>query len=103
MSETSESVFGLPEQPPNTCPMIDKAKKIIAKLSTRIKGYKKVDDVEELLDMLSDVEWDIDISSDLEDIRTNAENIRAWGQAWKDYAKSLQQEIAERNTRREEE
>ena len=100
MSETSESVLGLPEQPPNTCPMIDKAQKIIAKLSTRIKGYKKVDDVEELL---SDVEWDIDISSDLEDIRTNAENIRAWGQAWKDYAKSLQQEIAERNTRREEE
>lgn len=52
---------------------------------------------------ISDVDWDIDISSDLEDIRTNAENIRAWGQAWKDYAKSLQQEIAERNTRREEE
>jgi hypothetical protein len=92
-SKTSEELRGLPEQPQDTCPMIDKAQKIIAKLSSRVKGYKKVDDAEELREMLSDVDWDIDISGDLEDIRQNTSNIRAWGQAWKDLAKELESQL----------
>lgn len=64
--ETSERRFGIMQQPPPTCPMIDE-------LILIIKQQKLAHEV----DMIHKLEY----------IRTNTKNIRAWGQEWKTAAK----------------
>ena len=91
MNKTSEELYGIVEQPRNTCPMIDEALRELAQIARRIRGYERAGE-DELRDMLSDVELCIGCLDGwnrtglLEDIRKNVTAIRSWGQEWKAYA-----------------
>ncbi len=92
---SSERAFGVSEQPEETCPMIDAVLKGIADAISSAKASDG-DDVNELKDALSDVDWAISgIPSDLENIRRHITDIRSWGQEWKDQAKELKDRISE--------
>lgn len=90
--QPSEVRYGISKQPPPTCPIINDALESVNKLQKRIRNYERADE-DELRDMLSDVETHLGYLSGygnsglLEDIRGRTEEIRAWGQEWKDYAK----------------
>lgn len=98
---SSEQTYGLPEQPKETCPLINESLRELGEIARRIRGYKKADE-SELRDMLSDVDNRIGYldgwnrSGLLEDIRKNTIAIREWGQAWKDFAKGLIDEADKR-------
>jgi hypothetical protein len=72
--------------------MINDAIESVTKLQRRIRGYERADE-DELRDMLSDVEYLLSELSGyggsgvLEDLRERIEEVRAWGQEWKDLAK----------------
>lgn len=91
---TSESTYGIVEQPAETCPVIDKAVRSVDVIRKIIKGYEKADEAE-LRDMISSIEGKLDDLNGryswagglLEDIRKANIAIRAWGQEWKDLAK----------------
>lgn len=60
--------------------------------------YERSEDVTELRDIISDIQYELyDIGggrkNDMETIRENVENIRAWGQEWKNYAKRIDPKI----------
>ncbi len=90
---TSEAVFGICEQPPPTCPLINDALDRVNKLQKTIRGYERADEGE-LRNMVDEVETHLGYLSGygrsglLEEIRERAEQIRAWGQEWKDAAKA---------------
>lgn len=92
--KTSEYRFGISKQPPNTCPLIDKAHVYVEKIYQAMRGYEKADE-DELRDILSTVEHNLAYligygnQGLLEDIRQNAAAIRQWGQEWKDLAKQF--------------
>ena len=88
----SELRYGIVKQPEPCCPLINSALEEVNGLQKRIRNYERADE-DELRDMLSDVETHLGYLSGygnsglLEDIRGRTEEIRAWGQEWKDYAK----------------
>ena len=92
----SEAKFGISPQPPATCPLIDDAIKVIEKCldlsrrperSTYEELVSEVEDIHnELVDLVSGRYWSC---CTMEKIRENVENVRKWGQEWKDLAKSL--------------
>lgn len=93
MSETtSESDYGISAQPPETCPIIDKAIKAVERAIDLTQRLDREDE-EGLRDRLSEIEqWLSELVGfrglgHLEDIRINATEIRYWGQQWKDLAK----------------
>ena len=89
---TSEALYGVSKQPPDTCPLINEAIKDVDRVFKIIRGYERADE-SELRDMLSSVETHLSSlcgygnSGLLEDIRKRTIEIRAWGQEWKDLAK----------------
>mgnify|MGYP001767605956 CR=1 FL=1 len=88
--ETNEERFGIIKQPKDTCPMIDELIKKIRQIQSDIKGYSKAEP-EELLDMVDSVDTEISyFESNLEEIRTNTQAIRSWGNEWKQKAIELQ-------------
>ena len=90
---TSESERGLPAQPVDTCPMIDNVIKVLNGIIKSTRNHDRIDSVEDLHSVISDIRWDIDLDDDMEKIRTNVCLIRDWGQSWKDYAKELEDEL----------
>ena len=90
LKSTSEQLFGIDEPPPYQCSNIDKVIKVIRsieKLSSQKFDYMDEDD---LKSVLGDIEHDLwNLESEVESIRTECENIREWGQAWKDQCKTL--------------
>ena len=88
---TSEQIHGVPDQPPPTCPLVDKAIQVVEQIQRDIKGFDRADE-SELRDMLSWVDrWLADLvgyrgNGMLEDIRTANSKVREWGQGWKDLA-----------------
>lgn len=89
---TSEDEYGIPKQPPDTCPMIDEIYHEIKYVCAHSADYRKIEDIEEVRNIAAEFEDTLD-SIDLEKIRTNAEKLREWGQAWKDFAKERVREI----------
>lgn len=88
--ETNEDRFGIIKQPKDTCPMIDELIKKIRRIQSDIKGYSKAEP-EELMEMVDNVDTETSyFESDLEEIRTNAQAIRSWGNEWKQKAIELQ-------------
>lgn len=100
MSDTSEERYDLPEQPPDTCPIVDDGLRALKKLgydgpdrSTR----RRIDQIEDddaraiFYDVLDDIESDSsgkdDVEEALEGCRKQAAALREWGQSWKDLAK----------------
>jgi len=85
---TSEHIFGVSIQPPDTCPMINSIQSDIKKALYALKGYERWEDIDELKSALEDIEYRLgSLDSELEDVRKNVEAIRAWGQEWKDICK----------------
>lgn len=84
---TSEEAADVRPQPPNTCPMIDEVLSDLKRVEREMKGYDRIEDPTDLIDMLNSVEWLLrDIPDLMEDIRANAEKIRQWGEDWKTFA-----------------
>lgn len=90
---SSETEHDIVKQPAPTCPMIDAVIKSLRDAERSMKGFERCDSPEQLRDMLDSVYRDLfhwDSAEDaLEAIRKNAENIRAWGEEWKQYALKL--------------
>jgi len=98
---TSEDILGLSAQPANTCPLIDDAKQGVDAVDTALltiddllRRYADIDNLPEALDLLEAI---ADVLSGMQDntaacleqfeqIRTRAEEIRQWGNDWKDEA-----------------
>lgn len=95
---SSEVEYGLPEQPGDTCPMIDDVISILRNAESHLKGYERLEDPDELKEVISNIEtelfwgWKSNTEGKLEEIRAHVTTIREWGQAWKDLAKDLMAE-----------
>ena len=64
----------------HTCPDIDKLIKGISEIQKITKNFQKIDEVEYLKDILSDVEnilWDFE--DKLEELRKSNDTLRDWG------------------------
>ena len=87
---TSEERLCIKKPPEFQCLNIDKYIKsanIIEKLSY---SAGKTDDIDELHEYCSDINWEaVDIESQYEDLRGVIENLREWGNGWKELAKEL--------------
>lgn len=98
-ASTSESLFGINEQPEQNCPKIDKGLNQWHYMRRDIESYckdlKHCDTVEEAEKIGGDIDYSIgslDITEEYEELRRQCENIRSWGQGWKDIAKKLIEE-----------
>ena len=93
---TSEETHGITAQPPPGCPLIDAAIEAMDKVLLKTHNYEKCKgeaDIEELQSMLWEVEYivsDYSARGDkLNEIRHRLEEVRAWGEEWKQYALEL--------------
>jgi len=90
---TSEQAHGIVAQPPPGRPLIDAAIAGAERVLSKIKRYEKTDEVKELHDMLWEVEYTVNDfcgrNNKLDEIRHRLEEVRAWGEEWKQYALSL--------------
>lgn len=81
---TSEEIHGIPKQPGDTCPMIDKVIKAIQNIDDLARKPRYGWDDVNVEDLMSDVDRELwSLVSEMEDIRDNAEKIRTWGEGWK--------------------
>lgn len=90
---TSENALGISIPPEFQCSNIDQVIKNIGSIE------KEVDNARDYLrnEEYDDVQWHLDsanhdlygLASEVEEIRTAIEEVRAWGQEWKDLAKRL--------------
>lgn len=94
-NSTSEELLGITKQPEYQCPNIDKTLRVLYDIKKEILGYTKglkYSDNEEVIKIANDIEWSInmlDIDYDLEKLRKSCEEIRTWGQEWKNLSKKL--------------
>ena len=93
---TSEEIHEITAQPPPGCPLIDAVIAAAEKSAKKIRGWEKLkdeSDIGELHDMLWDVEQTLDFfqgrHNDMDKIRERLEEVRAWGEEWKQYALKL--------------
>jgi len=93
--DTSEKMFDIDKQPEQQCPTINKMQANIKDCCNEIESYcKDLRNIEGAESLSSDIESSVsyymwDKISELEDLRKEIENIRQWGQSWKDLAKSI--------------
>lgn len=92
-TETSEERHGITPQPPPGCPLIDDAISAMDKVLRKTHNYEKCKhecDIEELHAMLWEVEYTVSDycgrGNKLDAIRQRLEEVRAWGEEWKQYA-----------------
>ncbi len=93
--DTSEMLFDIDKQPEQQCPTINKMQANVKDGCNEIESYcKDLRSIEGAETLASDIESSVsyymwDKISELEDLRKEIENIRQWGQGWKDLAKSI--------------
>ena len=64
----------------HTCPDIDKLIKGQAEIMKLIRNYKKIDDIDEFKDIISDIENILcDFDNELEKLRSSNDTLRDWG------------------------
>ncbi len=64
----------------HTCPDIDKLIKGQSEIMKRIRNYQKIDEIDDLKDIISDIEnilWDFE--DKLEELRRSNDTLRDWG------------------------
>lgn len=82
-----------PSEPGYTCPLIDSALEMLEQANATLSSISSEDpDVTSLVSQLEDILSDI--PSKLEDIRTNAEKLRAWGSHYVDRADKLEGDMS---------
>lgn len=93
---TSEESRDICRQPEPTCPLIDEAIKSLKAAARHTKGYARCDDIDQLREMISGVETELfswgSGEEQLEKIRKHVESIRQWGEEWKRYALSIEEQ-----------
>lgn len=90
---TSEEILGFPEPPGHQCSNIDSFIKVADGIAKDIAMACKSDSLEDMYDHCRDADWNAgDIEGYFEELRTALEDLRNWGQDWKDLAKSLADE-----------
>lgn len=89
-ANTSEELFGIDQQPEENCPYINKCISDISISYKDVKSELKQAEDEALASLL---EWGIDGMHEsveyLEELRSRINNLRQWGQQWKDLAKEM--------------
>lgn len=111
VSQTSEQRYGLPKQPPDTCPMIDEVLKRVDDLRPDFEGVDRylkrcidrdrpedndtandlIDDLVYRLEQADEARDNLDtrpVHRKMEEVRANVIDIREWGQSWKELAKA---------------
>ena len=95
--ETTEKLLGLENYIPDTCPFIDKAKKIVKNIEREVSTNSKWSE-EDYKNAVEYTESYIsDIDTELEDLRSLNENLRKWGQSWKIFAKEMMQRMMKKD------
>ena len=97
--DTSEAVFGISKQPEQQCPRVDEHLRLnersIKDVEYNLKEIQRTTDSAIVESNASDAEWELtnlDATLALEELRTKCDDIRSWGQEWKDLAKQLLEE-----------
>ena len=95
-TETSEERHGITAQPPPGCPLIEDAISAMDKVLRKTHNYEKCKDeadIGELHAILWEVEYTVSDycgrGNKLDAIRQRLEEVRAWGEEWKQYALEL--------------
>jgi len=95
-ASTSESLFGLEPQPPISCTIVDSARNefedMVRRIESSCREIKWADNIEEAQRSSEDIDWaasSSDIIKQLEDLRKQCSDIRAWGESWKRLAIEL--------------
>lgn len=92
MGATSEDILGLTSPVEYQC---DNITNLIKKFNSiqflsNLTRRDDSDDNEFLRDRLSDIAWEsVDLEDEIEEIRSEIEKLREWGQEWKELAKKL--------------
>lgn len=87
--KTSEELFGIASPPEHQCKNIDKIIKIVKGIQKSTDNPRKLDE-DELVDLVNDINYDLyRIDDDIEDIRKALEEVREWGQQWKNKCKEI--------------
>ena len=90
VKKTSEEILGFPKPPPHQCPKIDKFVAKAKSISRAIRKAEKCDEISEMKSFVSDAAWDTgDIEDNFEELRSALDELRCWGDEWKDLAKRL--------------
>lgn len=91
--KTSEEVFGISEQPKMCCPIIDSVIEEVATAASNISHhnaqYDSLDECQTALEGTHDIAIWLDVKDEMEKLRKQVEDIRSWGQEWKDLSKEL--------------
>lgn len=86
---TSEQLFGIPTPPEHQCKNIDKVIKTIKAIHKSTDNPRKMDE-DELIELVNDIHYDLHgIDDDIEAIRSALEDVREWGQQWKNKCKEI--------------
>lgn len=93
-SKTSEEILDIQKPPENTCPDIDKIIKAINKAydiaNQAERECHRVGDECGPADIFDDIQYELSgLEDELEKLRKANENLRTWGQHWKNLAKEL--------------
>lgn len=89
--KNTEELFCIDPVPVHQCPSIDTICQAISNIesSANVSRYDKRDEEERL----SDISWEIrGLERSIEEIRDAVEDVRRWGQEWKDLAKRIIEE-----------
>jgi len=93
----SERLHRVVPQPESKCPLIDKMLGKVEKGMRCLKNALEADTLDSAIDDITNGTWYFeDLSGacgDLEDARKACEELRAWGQEWKDKAKEYYDEV----------
>lgn len=87
--KTSEDLFGIIHPPEHQCKNIDKIIKTINGIYKSTDNPRKLEE-DDIVDLLNDINYDLyHMDDDIEDIRKALEEVREWGQQWKDKCKEI--------------
>jgi predicted nucleic acid-binding Zn-ribbon protein len=94
---SSERRHSVVEQPEAKCPLIDKMRDKVESGMSHLKNALEADTLDAAIQEVTHATWyleDLDgACGDLEDARKACEELRAWGQEWKDKAKEYYDEV----------
>ncbi|PAD70598.1 hypothetical protein CHH83_02005 [Bacillus sp. 7586-K] len=85
----TEELFGINDPVEYQCSFIDEVIKTVKSIQKDL-NYFKYDEKEELMERLDSISWDIrGLDDDINEIRSALEEVREWGNQWKDLCKRI--------------